>query len=542
MFSKYLSKFPYGYNPSQAQVQLIKEIERAFNDGYRFVIASAPTGTGKSFVPRTLGNVAAKPTPEFKSLINSYEAYAQDFAGNFVNEAECLSEPPFGTFALTITKQLQDQYKKLFDDIEILKGKQNYLCDVDDSFDAETAPCTYTKSLKNDCWAKNCCDYYNNRNTTLTNQFAVLNYKMFLSLPNHVKRKNFLVCDEASELEEELVRRFSATVDYSRLNLINIEHTPLKTDKYDTQYRWLTNLIFNISEMIESLTNKSNNKILTLSPPEVARIKYLRNLHGNLTTVEQTWHKCEYVVDYNKDRVSFTPLKVDTLSNSIFDHGDNILLMSATITDHKSYAKSLGIKKYKYIETPSAFDPGKSPIYCMEKPLLNYKNLERNLPILAKNCQLLCDKHADEKGIIHTHSLEICRYLQKTLKGDRFLFRDDGFNNEKLLNEHFSNDKPTVLVSPSLTFGTDLNGDKGRFQIIVKTPYPPLGNKRIKKMADLDPEWYQQKTLSAFIQTTGRCTRSKADYSVTYVLDGKARKLLIDNKDKLPQHFIDRLK
>ena len=198
MFSKYLSKFPYGYNPSESQVKLIKEIEKAFNDGYRFVIASAPTGTGKSFVPRTLGNVSARPTAAFKDLINSYAAYAQDFAGNFTNEADCLSEPSFGTFALTITKQLQDQYKKLFDDIDILKGKQNYLCDIDDTFDVDTAPCTYTKNLKQESWGKGCCNYYTNRNHALTSQFSVLNYKMFLSLPGHVKRKNFLICDEAS--------------------------------------------------------------------------------------------------------------------------------------------------------------------------------------------------------------------------------------------------------------------------------------------------------------------------------------------------------
>ena len=542
MFSKYLSKFPYGYNPSDAQVKLIKEIEKAFNDGYRFVIASAPTGTGKSFVPRTLGNVSARPTPAFKSLINSYAAYAQDFAGNYTNEAECLSEPSFGTFALTITKQLQDQYKKLFDDIDVLKGKQNYLCDIDDSFDVDTAPCTYTKNLKQECWGKGCCNYYTNRNHALTSQFSVLNYKMFLSLPGHVKRKNFLICDEASELEEELVRRFSAHIDYTRLNLNNVEHTILKSDKYDVQYRWLTNLIFNITETIESLTSRNSNKVMTLSQPEAARLKYLRNLHGNLSTVEQTWHKCEYIVDFTKNGVSFTPLKVNNLSNSLFDYGDNILLMSATITDHASYAKTLGIKRYKYIETPSAFDPNKSPIYMMKEPVLNYSNLQKNLPKIARYCQAIADNHPNEKGIIHTHSLDICRYLQERLKGDRFLFREDSANNEKLLESHYATDKPTVLVSPSLTFGTDLNGDKGRFQIIVKTPYPPLGNKRIKKMADLDPDWYQQKTLSAFIQTTGRCTRSKADYSVTYVIDGKARKLLLDNKDKLPEHLSDRLK
>ena len=409
MFSKYLSKFPYGYNPSESQVKLIKEIEKAFNDGYRFVIASAPTGTGKSFVPRTLGNVSARPTAAFKDLINSYAAYAQDFAGNFTNEADCLSEPSFGTFALTITKQLQDQYKKLFDDIDILKGKQNYLCDVDDTFDVDTAPCTYTKNLKQECWGKGCCNYYTNRNHALTSQFSVLNYKMFLSLPGHVKRKNFLICDEASELEDELVRRFSAHIDYTRLNLINVEHTILKSDKYDIQYRWLTNLIFNITETIESLTSRNNNKVMTLSQPEAARLKYLRNLHGNLSTVEQTWHKCEYIVDFTKNGVSFTPLKVNNLSSSLFDYGDNILLMSATITDHASYAKTLGIKRYKYIETPSAFDPNKSPIYLMTEPKLNYSNLQKNLPKIARYCQAIADNHPNEKG---HYSYSFIRYMQ----------------------------------------------------------------------------------------------------------------------------------
>ncbi len=76
----------------------------------------------------------------------------------------------------------------------------------------------------------------------------------------------------------------------------------------------------------------------------------------------------------------------------------------------------------------------------------------------------------------------------------------------------------------------------------MKTPFLPLSDKRIKKLAEMDRTWYENKTLSAFIQTTGRCTRSKKDHSVTYVLDGKARNLLIDNKHKLPKHFIDRLK
>jgi Rad3-related DNA helicase len=114
-------------------------------------------------------------------------------------------------------------------------------------------------------------------------------------------------------------------------------------------------------------------------------------------------------------------------------------------------------------------------------------------------------------------------------------------NNEKMLETHFNSPEPTVLVSPSLSHGTDLNGDKGRFQIIVKTPYPPLSNKRIKKKFDLDKNWYSDKTINSLIQMSGRCTRSKQDHSVTYILDGTAFKLIKDNVNVLPQHFIERI-
>ena len=64
MLSNYLNKFPYKYSPSTQQIKLIKEIEHAFNRGYKYVICSAPTGSGKSFISKTLANVSNEPTNE----------------------------------------------------------------------------------------------------------------------------------------------------------------------------------------------------------------------------------------------------------------------------------------------------------------------------------------------------------------------------------------------------------------------------------------------------------------------------------------------
>jgi energy-coupling factor transporter ATP-binding protein EcfA2 len=104
VLSKYLSKFPDNYNPNDQQIELIKKVEDAFTKGHKFVICAAPTGSGKSFLARTLGNVASECTPEFKQLITSYDAFRKDYMGNYSHEVECLDQPPQTSDDVTRTR------------------------------------------------------------------------------------------------------------------------------------------------------------------------------------------------------------------------------------------------------------------------------------------------------------------------------------------------------------------------------------------------------------------------------------------------------
>lgn len=542
MFSRYLAQFPKEYNPSNQQVRIIKSVERAFNRGKKFVICCAPTGSGKSFLAKTISGISSDCTNDFKELISSYAAYKQDFNGNYINEIECLKQPPFGTFALTITKSLQDQYLSLFPDTDILKGKTNYTCDLDNNFDVETAPCVLVPKIREDCWEKNRCTYYNARNKSLLSKFSVLNYKMFLALPNHIKRKSFIICDEASELEDELIKQFSADVNFERLSYYGIDVHPLITDNKERCRNWLTDLIFNISEQMNVLINRVNKKHRTLSQPEKIKLTYFKNLHGSLTTVDGLWKNCEYVIDRTIKSVTFTPLRADCLTKYIFNYADNVLLMSATIIDHKHFAKSLGITDYEYVEVESDFDASKSPIFVSSQNKLNYKNLPIVLPQICDQIKTITEHHKTEKGIIHTHSNDITQFLKTKLSNDkRYLFRDTASNNEEILREHFQSKEPTILVSPSLSFGIDLKDELARFQIIVKLPFLPLSSKRIKQLFDIDKDWYENKMLNALVQACGRATRSKHDFSTTYILDGNSINALKRAKDKLPNSFIDRI-
>jgi Rad3-related DNA helicase len=215
--------------------------------------------------------------------------------------------------------------------------------------------------------------------------------------------------------------------------------------------------------------------------------------------------------------------------------------MSATIIDHKHFAKSLGIKDYEYVEVDSTFEAEKSPIYISTKYRLNYKNLQHSLPGICEQIKLIADHHKNDKGIIHTHSNDITSFVKGRLGSDRYLYRETNTTNEDILKMHSKSTEPTVLVSPSLVYGIDLKDDLARFQIIVKLPFLSLASKRVKKLFELDSEWYENKMLNAIVQASGRGTRNKDDYCSTYILDGNFINVVKRTKNKLPKHFIERI-
>lgn len=539
-----LDYFPSDFSPSKNQKKLITEIQTAFDDGYKFVVCSAPTGSGKSFISKTLGNASRTCDKEKRDLFESYQVYKRNNTGGYQFEDELESSQPHGMFALTITKALQDQYKDLFSDVDVLKGKSNYQCTYDTDYSVEYAPCIHLPKLKEKCWSNNTCPYYLARNRALVSSFSTLSYNMFFALPAHTKRRQYIVCDEASELEDQLVKEFTCKVNFDILKKHNIDIPPFPSNQdYGKIGRWLNTLCISIEEGVGDIKNFLN-KPKTVSERYVIERKNdlisLIKIQNKIKTLLDTWYDSEYLFERESSSITFTPLKVNQLARKIFDYADNIVLMSATIIDPKSFCKTLGIDKFKYIEAESTFDPKNAPIYCSSKVKLNYNNLQKNLPSIAKIITDICNHHANEKGIIHTQTNAITTFLQKSLKGSRFLFREPGIKNEDILSSHSASTDPTVLVSPSMTHGVDLRDNLARFQIIVKAPYLPITDKRIERLMKSDFNWYQNKMLSSLIQACGRGIRSSKDHCTTYILDAAIIEALIKERYKMPKYFIDR--
>jgi Rad3-related DNA helicase len=544
MVNTLLEAFPNNFKPNKQQQKLLSHIEEAIKSDYKFIVCCAPTGSGKSFISKTLSNIAEKHTSEFKDLVTSYRIFKREMGGGYVYADEAKDLGSGGLFALTITKALQDQYKDLFDDVRVMKGKSNYQCMYDQNYSVEHAPCIHTSKIKEQCWSTNICPYYTARNETLISDFATLNYNMFFALPDHVKYKDYIICDEASELEDQLVKEFTCNINYDTLKRYKIQIMPFPGEKeYGKINRWLNSLCSNIEDVVLELKDiiaKNSKKLPVIVREKASELAALQKIQSKIKTLIETWYDSEYICERLNNGITFMPLKVDVLAKNIFNFGKKIILMSATIIDHKEFCKTLGIEKYKYIEAESTFDSNKAPIFITTKVKLNYNNLKTNLPKLVKQIKQICDSHPNVKGIIHTQTNTITEYLKMNIQSERFLFREPGVKNEDILEKHYASNTPTILVSPSMSYGVDLRDDLARFQIIIKAPFLPMVDNRVKRMMKDNFNWYINKMLSSLIQSCGRGIRSHNDHCKTYILDGAIAESIINNKHKLPKYFIDR--
>lgn len=543
MIENLLDHFPVGYTPHSRQEKLINNIEQAFNDGYKFVVCCAPTGTGKSHIAKTVGNQSPPPSRDYVSMVATHLAFKQDSNG-YIHAGQCSGLKAHGTMLLTITKTLQDQYTSVFNDVKAMKGKSNYTCAVDDDYTVDMAPCLFTKKLKNKCQNEHICPYYNARTKALTAKTSVLNYKMFFTLPQHIKQREYIICDEASELEDELVKQFSCTLNFEALKKLSVKVDALPTGSYGQYERWASNLMGTVYDRMSDISDiLDQNKGMEKSKSDRFR-KYLLALqiiHNNIITLIDTFHDSEYQVERSEKEVKFIPLKVDKLSKYIFDSGQKVILMSATIIDAENFCKVLGIDKYKYLEVDSPFDPSHAPIFCSNLLRMSHRTIDKTIPLMLKQIEELCDKHKNDKGIIHTHSNKITNALKDHFFLDsRFIYREPGIANEDILLQHADSKDATILVSPSMMYGIDLKGDLAKFQIIMKAPYMPLGDARIKKLFEMDRQWYTNKMLGTIIQGCGRGVRSVDDVCVTYILDAVVLDAIMQNKRKLPKYFLER--
>jgi Rad3-related DNA helicase len=365
---------------------------------------------------------------------------------------------------------------------------------------------------------------------------------MFLSLPAKLRHKQILVCDEASELEDTLVTHFTVNVSYKHLDYLDVFYSKLKSDNSESGFLWISDLLENLKSAMPSMKTFIRGD---MSKAEMDRVNGIKKLLEKVKLIHKFWCESEFIIELTPKGVVISPLKINKLANIMFRGVDKVILLSATVINHVKMANSLGISsdEYEYINVKSDFDPKKSPIYTSPAVFdMRYGHIDASMSKMIDSVLELAEIHKNDNGLIHTHNFKITKALQEATSGDeRFLFRDKFATNEDILHEHYNTESPTILVSPSLAFGTSLDNEHGRFQIISKLPYLPMSDKRIKMLSSRDFEWYQMKMWIKLIQMCGRCTRSIDDHSSTYIFDKSFISAIKRYDSKLPDWFKNRL-
>ena len=545
-----IQNFPDKWTPNTAQQFILNELANVLDSERKFIIICAPTGSGKSMIAKTLCNSSSYPSKEFQRDCMSGAMYDPNRVSLETHNQRS------GCAVLTCTKSLQDQYVTEFTDGKALKGMTNYSCSVNEDHTYQDGICKFVSGQKKICLKECQCNYINQRALTDCNRSQFFNYSVFMQRSPKVKYKDFIVCDEASELETILVSEYTVAISIEPfMNTVSVQipPTPLKKSSKGDYLNWITQcqeicdgqIAALEHEWSEAQRGKKSKKTKKIPYQELNRHRRLSEYALKLKTLAETWWETEYLIENENDILVFKPYNVDKLADRfLFSYGKKVVLMSATIIDHENFAKTLGIspKDYHYIEAPSMFDPAKAPIKKVGDIGITYANKRETLPKVAEMAKMICEHFVGQKGIIHSHSMEILEYVRRAMGGDkRFLYREDDRTNEDLIKQHKLSTKDTVLVSPSMTHGVDLKGDLGKFQLIMKAPFSPIGDNRIKRKMKEDPQWYTNMMLSTLVQACGRCNRTASDESATFILDATAWNTIQRNLDRLPEYFRKRL-
>lgn len=513
------------------QREKITEVANAF-DCSEYVILQAPTGSGKS-------------------------AYAITLARDCGNAHIC-----------TATKQLQDQYLRDFSEwIKTVKGRGNFSCLQNEGKNCDEGFCRTKKKFscefspkaadehteyeyagpssmrRNLYWIGNShCPYWQQKCDAMNSGIVIHNYPYFILETNYVGDfgpRELLVCDEAHNIEDEIMKFKNLRLSNGDMNRLHIDSYVPDIDESNTGgwVRWLNGLLPKIDSARNywqsGLEENIGRRIEALDNLE----RKVKALIGHLEEDSLNW-----ILLRDYDNVEFKPIMVDEYTGELFGNARKKLLMSATILDPRRLSRYLGIPEAHFIDVPSVFPRENRPIRREYVGRMTKDTKDSTIPGVVRKINGILEKHKHEKGIIHTVSYDNLEYIVRNCSSDtrqRLRWHYDSSEREKALQKHVETLEPTVLISPSMAEGVDFKDDLSRFQVMIKVPYPYLGDPQIKRRSEIDSAWYQWRTAVNLVQTYGRSVRSEDDYATTYVLDSSFEDFVSRNRRILPNWFLE---
>jgi Rad3-related DNA helicase len=528
------SSFPYS-SPRDQQENSINKVLNAFKNGKKYAIIDCGTGVGKSAIGLTIAKYISDNEYQFKGV---YEE---------------------GCYFLTTQKVLQEQYEKDFSSkgLVSLSSSSNYQCNID-----KKASCkdilTANRSGSNSKKFEKCnyeCVYKAKKKKFIEKRLGITNFSYFLTEKNYSQKlpnKRVLVVDEAHNLENELTRFIEISVSsYFSEKILGLK-VPRGLDTQFKVYNWIKNTYHtSLSNKINFISAQMKKFGITSTKLEefkkiTKRYDLLKSHEQKILQFIQLYSKDNWVFDIEKTnqkyiKFVFKPIDISKYAHQyLMKFADYIIFMSATIISHEGFSLTIGLPSDEIISIKEAspFPPENRPIIYSPAGSMSAKNIDKTLPTMVSMIKEIMGNHKNEKGIVHTHSTKIAKYLSENIKSNRIIVAY-GENRDKALKQHNESKKPTILISPSMSEGVDLKGKLSEFQILCKVPFPYLGDKVVKKKMSKWKWWYNTQTIRTIIQSVGRSIRSEKDKAVTYILDSDWKRIKSMCRNDFPKDFFD---
>ena len=533
--------FPFAeVRPSQNAA--MKALEKWNNAPQKFFIYEGPTGSGKSGI-----DIAEA---SFAKTLPGYGAFQQ------------------GAYILTPQKSLAVQYMTDFESMGLveLKGRNNYTCEKWTQITGEPVDCEVGAMLNESGGLDDRCGYCPYRaakDRFIANPFGTTNFAYYLNETNHSHQlpdRNVLVLDEGHNTEDQILKLTDTVIDKDRCKEYGISSLPVFDEgDNDAVLAWL-DAVFMPAALAQG--NKLAKKFKDARDDERVKIaKKVNGLERFLQRVNRFRNSndpgewlcwSDWTVDNRSGRTLGTgdllikPLTARLFADELlFSKAQKVLVTSATILDFETFMRNLGIRASDAmtLATASEFPVENRPMFYSPVGNMRQKDIDQTLPKMAPVVEQLMQRYASKKGICHTHSYRINKYITQHLSGTDQAFRvvthdSSRGSRDKALETHFNSKEPTVLFSPSMSEGLDLKDDLSRFQIITKVPYPAL-DPYVRARMRRDPQWYQWQTGLRLVQGTGRSNRHSADRAHTHILDADFADFITRNNRRMPEYWLN---
>jgi len=523
----------FKFRPGQAEG--VRKIKAAFEHGAKTVFLDAPVGSGKSLINLLVARDmlgAYISTPQV-ILVNQYGSDTQE-GGKFAGLAETL----YGrrNYPCTYLRSLPEE-----------DGGRPYAT-------AAGAPCIYLAGWPNACPHFSECLYYLARQaaqahsrTVTTMAYLLLGIRSGLDRPNSGWRERpLLVIDEAHGLAEDLVNFYQA--ELGPHTLPGFRKKWLETPA-DLRFRVLESLppyIDRLKEVLETLqaTREFTKKVRERLERLDSAVKSAEDVLYKLKTGTVEW---VHTYDSRTSKHTWRPLAVRSLVDDFWGRFNRVLLSSATFFGIESLVRDADLPTpVERVVVPDCFPPERAPIRLLSAARLVYRTDSLEIERAADAVAAVAQAHHSERGIIHANSYHLANAIRKQLPPQvrRRLTSHDPSNRGRRYDRWRADPaQDAILLAVAMNQGIDLLGDLARWQVIVKVPFPNLGDTWVRRrMEQKDGQsWYSGRAMIQVLQAAGRIMRSADDRGTTYVIDTQLDGLIDSGWFDLPKWFRQRV-